>query len=203
MKNHSRQEFKAIQRLASLLAKEYAEDFLRLLVIYKNISASEAAARLGLHIKTAQDFLEGLAGADIVEKKEASERKRPYYRYSLKRNTIEISLALDTLYQPQPSSSLFALKIRERKNSGALFKEGQDNRIAALHIFTGEGRNREEKRLNLTPCQGRFLFYLPFPTEKPLKVKEIMAKASLSEDCLPEIQDLLNIMGKHGILDQE
>jgi len=52
LKNHSRQEFKAIQRLASLLAKEYAEDFLRLLVIYKNISASEAAARLGLHIKT-------------------------------------------------------------------------------------------------------------------------------------------------------
>lgn len=196
-------DFKMVQQLAALISKDYAQDFLKLLIIYKNFSASEAATRLGLHIKTAQDFLEGLAAVGILEKKEASEKKRPYFRYSLKHNTINISIDLSSLYKPLPKSSLLNLKIRESKNSGAVFKEGGGNRIALLQVFTGEGRSRQEKRLNLTPCQGRFLFYLPFPTEKPLPVKQIIAKAKLSEDCLPEIEDLLKILEEYGIVEKE
>jgi len=65
-----------------------------------------------------------------------------------------------------------------------------------LQVFLWKGRSRQEKRLNLTPCQGRFLFYLPFPTKKALPVKEIKNKAKLSDDCLPEIEDLLKILEK-------
>ena len=196
-------DFKTFQQLAALLSKDYAQDFLKLLIIYKNISASEAATRLGLHIKTAQDFLEGLATVGLLEKKEAGEKKRPYFRYSLKHTTLNISLDLSTLHKPLPKSSLLNRKIKERQNSGALFKEGESNRIALLQVFIGEGRSRREKRLNLTPCQGRFLFYLPFPTEKALSVKEIMAKAKLSDDCLPEIEDLLKILEDYGIVEQK
>lgn len=77
-------EFKQVQRMANLLSKPFAGDILKLLVNYQDISASEAATRLGLHIKTAQDFLEELAALDICEKKEVYEKKRPYYRYKLK-----------------------------------------------------------------------------------------------------------------------
>ena len=51
-------EYEKAARLGALLAKDYAEDLFKLLVNYQNISASEAASRLSLHIRTAQDFLD-------------------------------------------------------------------------------------------------------------------------------------------------
>ncbi len=61
-------DFRTAAVLGSLLAKDYAEDIFELLVNYRAISASEVAARLDLHIKTAQDFLEGLASLGILSK---------------------------------------------------------------------------------------------------------------------------------------
>ena len=76
-------DFRTAARLGSLLAKDYAEDVFDLLVNYRAISASEVAARLNLHIKTAQDFLEILVALGVVAKEEVSEKKHPYFRYSL------------------------------------------------------------------------------------------------------------------------
>ena len=70
-------DFRTAARLGSLLAKDYAEDVFDLLVNYRAISASEVAARLTLHIKTAQDFLEGLTELGILSKDEVLEGKRP------------------------------------------------------------------------------------------------------------------------------
>ena len=53
-------DFKTAAALGALLSKDYAENFFKLLVNYQDISASEAASRLNLHIRTAQDFLESL-----------------------------------------------------------------------------------------------------------------------------------------------
>jgi predicted transcriptional regulator len=194
MRKEEMSEFQSAQQLASLAAKDYARDFFRLLVIYKDISASEAAARLNLHIKTAQDFLDGLEEAGIVSKHEALEKKRPYYRYSLEKTHLSIEIDLDALYRPDASNTHSYLKIREHKNSGVLFKEGRDNQISSLSLFEGKGRSRTERKINLTRCQGRFLFYLPFPTEPPQTVKQICEKAGLSEECMPEIDHLLEIL---------
>ena len=71
-------DFQKISRFGALLSKDYAGDFFRLLVTYQDISASEAASRLNLHIKTAQDFLDGLEEQDVVSKEEVYEKKRPY-----------------------------------------------------------------------------------------------------------------------------
>jgi len=193
--------FKDSQKLAAVLSKEYTQDFLRLLLIYRDISASEAAARLNLHIKTAQDFLEVLEGAGIVEKHEAAEKKRPYFRYALKKKQIQITVDLETLYDPHEHISKKNWRIRERKNSGVLFKEGRDERISAVFIFQGEGRARTERRLSLTDCQGRFLFHLPFPTGTPLEIYEICKKAGLGDGCLPEIIDLVEMLQEYGILE--
>jgi predicted ArsR family transcriptional regulator len=64
--------FTEVSKISNLLAKEYAADFLRLLKVYKTISASEASSLLELHIKTAQDFLEGLTQMGILKKEEKS-----------------------------------------------------------------------------------------------------------------------------------
>ncbi|MCK5220255.1 MAG: hypothetical protein KAR14_01620, partial [Candidatus Aminicenantes bacterium] len=52
--------FEDVRKISTLLSREYTYNFLKLLMNYRDISASEAASRLELHIKTAQDFLEGL-----------------------------------------------------------------------------------------------------------------------------------------------
>ena len=51
-------DFKRAAILGSYISKDYAEDLFRLLATYQNISASEAASRLSMHIKTVQDFFE-------------------------------------------------------------------------------------------------------------------------------------------------
>ena len=90
-------DFNAVSKTSTLLSKAFAEDLLRLLVTYQTISASEAASRLNLHIKTAQDFLEGLEGLGYVSKEEVVEGKRPYFRYTLIKEKIEIEFDLREL----------------------------------------------------------------------------------------------------------
>jgi transposase len=203
MKSDDSPPFERSRRLASLMAKEYARDFLTLLVIYRDISASEAAARLNIHIKTAQDFLEGLETAGVLAKQEVAEGKRPYFRFTLKEQTIHITFELGDLYDKESRFSDTDWKIKERKNSGALFKEGRGERISAVHVFTGSGRSRRERRYSLTDRQGRFLFHLPFPTEPPSPVKEIMDKAGLDDDCQPEILDLVDILQTHDVIEKK
>ena len=200
MNMDSNSDFASAQRLAALVAKEYARDFFRLLVMYRDISASEAAARLNLHVKTAQDFLEGLEAAGILEKREAAEKKRPYFRFSLKKSKIQLTVDLDSLYDARLETAHWGWRIRERKDSGALFKEGRDSRISAVHVYTGKGRSRVERRLSLTDCQGRFLFHLPFPTEGFMGVSEIADKAGIAQGCLPEIVDLIDLLQDHGVI---
>ncbi|MBD3415236.1 MAG: hypothetical protein GF421_12510 [Candidatus Aminicenantes bacterium] len=200
MQTKSVSRFEKSRHLASLVSKDYAKDFFKLLVIYKDVSASEAAARLGLHIKTSQDFLEGLEKQDILEKKEAAEGKRPYFRYSLKRKKIQLTIDLDDLYDPEARSSQKNWKIKERRSSGAIFREGRSEKISVVLVFQGEGRSREQRRYNLTECQGRFLFHLPFPTEEPSSVQEISLKAGLSDDCLPEVLDMVDILISEGVI---
>ena len=110
-------DFNSLSKLSSLLSRAFSEDILRLLLIYNDISASEAASRLDQHIKTAQDFLEGLASLGILEKKEVYEGKRPYFRYKLRQKTIKIDFDLNGLYDFSEVGNLLNKKIRERKIS--------------------------------------------------------------------------------------
>ena len=191
MKKDKHAQYESSRQLAAVIAKDYSQKFFTLLVMYKNISASEAATRLGLHIKTAQDFLESLEKAHILRKREALEKKRPYFRYSLENRKIQIKIDLDELYDPECLSVRQNCMIRERKNSGALFKEGRGERISSVHTFHGKGRSRTERRFTLTDSQGRFLFHLPFPTEKPQSIEVILKKTDCDQGYLPEILDMV------------
>lgn len=68
------------------------------MVIHKDISASEAASRLNLHIKTAQDYLDELSNLSITDKREVIEGKRPYFRYTLIKKRIKLDFDLNSLY---------------------------------------------------------------------------------------------------------
>lgn len=194
--------FKEVSKISNLLAKEYAEDFFKLLVIYKTISASEAASRLGLHIKTAQDFLEGLTECGILKKEEVYEKKRPYFRFTLVKYQITIETDLSALYDSSGGEERLKWKIREQKNAGAVFTPaGTGQKIASVTMLTGEGRKRKEWKISLTEAQGKFLFYLPFPTEPAQPIESILEKSKVDGSCAREILDIVELLAQNRVID--
>ena len=194
-------DFRTAARLGSLLAKDYAEGIFELLVNYRAISASEVAARLDLHIKTAQDFLEGLAELDILSKEEILEKKRPYYRYILKQDRITCDLDLMQVKR-DPTAGNLCQRIRERENAGARFSVAQNgDSISSVTIWTGEGRDREERKIKLTTPQGKFLYHLPFPKAEPMTIADVMRKAVVSDELTPEILDLVDLLEKYRVIE--
>ena len=198
-------DFKKAAILGSYISKDYAEDLFRLLVTYQDISASEAASRLNLHIKTVQDFLEAMVSIDILNKQEVYESKRPYYRYVLKKKRIVMDIDLTGLFseqqQPQGKESM---RIREMKNAGARFTTSRNNQyISNVVIWIGQGREREERRINLSIPQGKFLFYLPFPSADYESVHDIMKKAGVESSHSSEIFDIIKALTEFGVIETE
>lgn len=194
-------DFQYAAKLSAHLSKEYAQDFFELLINYHDISASEAASRLGLHIRTAQDFLDGLASLDILHKEEVYEKKRPYFRYSLKTQRIVLDIDLTQIRKRQ-TEECSTLRIREKANSGVNFSLGRDGEtISHVSLWTGEGRDRKERRIGLTLPQGKFLYHLPFPNAEHSNISEIMRKAEVDTTLLPEILDLVELLEKHAVIE--
>jgi len=194
-------DFLTAGKYATLLSKDYAEELFALLVNYQAISASEVAARLNLHIKTAQDFLEGLEALGVVSKEEVLEKKRPYYRYTLQQTRLVVDIDLMQVKREPSRNSLSAL-IRERENAGARFSVARnDDYITSVTIWTGAGREREERRIKLTTPQGKFLYHLPFPKAQPMAVAEIMQKAGVDESLAPEVLDLVQLLQKYDVVE--
>lgn len=193
-------EFKTASKISAYLAKDYAEDFFALLVNYQDISASEAASRLGLHIRTAQDFLEGLADLGLIHKEEVYERKRPYYRYALQ--THEISIVVDlTKIQKEQTPEDLQRRIREQGNTGVNFSLARGGEyISHVSFWTGEGRDRKEHKISLTTPQGKFLYHLPFPNADFLSIVDIMRKAEVDDAYTPEILDIVDLLVKYEII---
>ena len=195
-------DFKKAAILGSYISKDYAESLFRLLVTYQSISASEAASRLDLHIKTVQDFLEAMSELGILTKEEVAEKKRPYFRYTLKTRKIKMEIDLSRLFgENQPQGRLSSL-IREKKDAGARFAVSRDNQyISNVYIWIGEGRERKERKINLSLPQGRFLFYLPFPSADFETVAAIMQKAGINGNHTSEIIDIVEALIEFGVIE--
>ena len=196
--------FKEAAILGSYISKDYAEDLFKLLANYRNISASEAASRLSLHIKTVQDFFEAMASLGILDKTAATESKRPYYRYSLKARRIQMDLDLTYLYTSGQPDSKLTYRIREMKNAKARFTVARNNQyISNVYIWIGEGRNRKERKLNLSIPQGKFLYHLPFPSAEPLSIMAIMENAGVEGAHVSEILDIVDVLLKYNVVEKE
>ena len=194
-------DFKEAAKLGNYLAKDYAQDFFALLVNYQDISASEAASRLGLHIRTAQDFLEAMATLDILDKQEVYEKKRPYFRYTLKTEHIRMDIDLTQIQQKQTPEDL-TRQIREKSDAGANFSLARGGEyISHVSLWTGNGRDRKERKISLTRPQGLFLYHLPFPNADPLSISDIIRKANVDEELAPEILDIVQLLEKYEVIE--
>ena len=196
--------FNKVATLCSFLSKSYAPDMLKLLHSYQSVAASEAASRLDIHTRTAQDFLEALESFDILEKKEVYEGKRPYFRYVLKKKEISILINLDELFpERQAPNSALSKKIRERKNSGAKFTTARNGQyFSSIVVWIGAGRSSKERKINLTIAQGKFLFNLPFPGASFLSIEEIMEKSEVEEAFASEVLDIVSLLEELKIVEE-
>jgi transposase len=196
--------FRQAAILGSCISKDYTEDLFRLLATYTSISASEAASRLNLHIKTVQDFMEAMFDLGFLDREEVYEKKRPYYRYRIKVKKILMELDLAPLFPKEESDDRQALKIREKKNAGVRFTTSRDNQyISNVAIWIGQGRERTERRINLSIPQGKFLFHLPFPSADFQPVGEIMRKAEVDSASLSEILDIVDALIGFGVIEKK
>jgi predicted transcriptional regulator len=196
-------KFEKVRSFSAAMSKNYAFDILRILYTYQDVSASEAASRLGLHINTVQEFLEAMYTSDIVSREEVYEKKRPYFRYKLNDIKLKLEVDLSELFHDQDDDDSKVMKIREKANSLATFNRARNNLyFSNVMILTGEGRDRKEKRINLTTAQGVFLYNLPFPDGQFQTVSEIMHKAGIDEKHLPEINDIVNLMIDYNVVEK-
>jgi len=194
-------DFKTAAQLSALLSKDYADDFFRLLVNYQNISASEAASRINLHISTAQDFLDGLADLSILNKIEVREKKRPYFRYNLIEPIIKLEVDLNEFAKENPGEGLSRM-IREMNDTDANFTMARSgDSFSSVTIWEGKGRERNVKKISLTTPQGKFLFHLPFPKARPLSIADIMESAGVDLEYSTEIQDIVDELIKIKVIE--
>ncbi|MEN8249837.1 MAG: hypothetical protein ABFS32_12970, partial [Bacteroidota bacterium] len=181
--------------LGSLLSKKYGNDLFKLLKVYNDISASEAASRLGLHVQTVQEFLESTAKIGLTEKNEVVEKKRPYFRYTLIKSELSLKFQLDDLIEGNEVEELKnnSILVREKKNSSSHFTTARGGSFfSTISAMVGSGRERRQKKINLTNAQGKFLYHLPFPDAKPQTVDSIMELAIIDKENKPEIEDIVN-----------
>ena len=196
-------DFKHAAKLGSFLSKDYAEDLFRLLWTYTSISASEGASRLNMHIKTIQDFFEAMHEVGILSKEEVTEKKRPYFRYKLKKDKIKLELNLDALFSKESQQGKLTDKIKECSDSSSRFSVSRDRQyISNVYIWIGKGRDRRERKINLSMPQGRFLFYIPFPSADPSSIEFIMEQAKIDKAHKGEIMDIVNDLVSLGVIER-
>ena len=196
--------FAEAARASVVLSRSFGEDLFRLLALYTDISASEAASRLTLHIKTVQDALEDLHDLGICERREAQEGRRPYFSYRLVTREVRISVNLRALKDEGPIREAMRWRIREKSGTGVVFTSSRkETVVAAVAMFSGSGREREVRTLQLTETQGRVLYHLPLPAEAPMSVRDIIRKAGLRVSHQTEIADMLLILHEQHVLDVE
>jgi predicted transcriptional regulator len=195
-------KFEEAARFGNYISKSYSKDIFRLLNNYRDISASEAASRLGMHIQTVQDFLEAMADLGILSKKETIERKRPYFRYTLEKQKIAFEIDLVKELEVLGGDGLEHSKIREKKNAGVRFSLARNGQyFSNVAIWVGKGRQRSEKKINLTTAQGKFLYNLPFPDGEHLTLEEIRIKAGVEPEQMPEIKDLVEELIQYKVIE--
>ena len=117
---------------------------------------------------------------------------------------ISIEIDLAEMFPGQNKKHEVAIRIREKKDAGARFTTARsDHYISNVTIWTGKGRDRQERKINLSIPQGKFLFHLPFPSAEYKSVGTIMGNAEVGSDSTSEVLDIVNLLIGYGVIEKE
>jgi hypothetical protein len=115
-----------------------------------------------------------------------------------------MDIDLSPLFTDTKPNNKLAKRIRENRNAKARFTVARNNQyISNVFIWIGEGRDRKEKKLNLSIPQGKFLYHLPFPSADFLDISFIMKNAGIESDHTSEILDIVNVLLEYYVIESE
>jgi len=92
--------------------------------------------------------------------------------------------------------------IKEKKNANCVFKTSpKTGALATVIFYSGEGRDQQERKINLTDNQGKFLFFLPFPMEEPQSIQNLFERSNIDKSFQEEVLDIVNYLSEHDIIE--
>lgn len=93
-------------------------------------------------------------------------------------------------------------RIRENKNAKVRFTVARNNQyISNVFIWIGEGRDRKERKINLSIPQGKFLYHLPFPSAEFQDISTITKSAGIDAENISEILDIVNVLISYHVIE--
>ncbi len=171
--------------LFEILGKKQAFTILAYLHRHPYSTASELAAALGIHIATAQKYLEGMTEGGILQARERPSKPRTAWEYWLPETKIRLEIDVEALVKAEEnrkgaSGRLATLFIREKARPDVAFEwDDSGKRITAVLFFKKGLRRRLERKLGFSKEEGRFLWHVPFQSEKFRNVAEVLSEAGL------------------------
>lgn len=176
-----------MQRLFEILGKRQAFAILVHLHSHPNTTASEIAAALGIHIATAQKYLEGLEEGGILLSRERPSKPRTAQEYHLSDSKFTLEIDIEKLAEEEKKKAddrkLARIFVREKSRPDVAYEwDDAEKRITAVLFFRKGLRRRMEQKLALSKEEGRFLWSVPFQSEKFMTAAEVMVAAGLELD---------------------
>ena len=171
--------------LLDILGKEHTLTILTHLYQEPHSTASEVAGVLGIHIATAQKYLEASEKAGILVSRDRPSKPRTAKEYSLVSPRISIEIDIEALAGAVEGAGggtpdLGEIMVREKARSDVAYEwDDAGQRITAILFFRKGMRRRMERKVVLSQEEGRFLWNVPFQSESFRSVAEIMKNAGL------------------------
>ncbi|UCF07688.1 MAG: hypothetical protein JSW28_08610 [Thermoplasmata archaeon] len=192
------------------LGKEHSLPILEILYLRGWVSASEAAREMGVHIATAQSYLESMKENKII-KARVRQGKSKLVEYSLHDKQMQVDLNLEKIMSQKCEIARNKAKdyfVREKKKARVTYRWDEEQRkileINFMEKSKAFGRIGVSRTLQLSDVEGKFLWFLPQSTEKPKNVLKIAEKAELKRpEDLIQIIDLLEFLAEEKIIELE
>jgi len=182
---------RAVSSLFDALGKEQASTILVHLLRSPYSTASEIAAALGIHIATAQKYLEGLEKGRMVESRVRPSKPRTAKEYRLTDTEFSIRIDIEEMERRGIAEAAAgagaaqradpaAIFVRERARTDVVYEwDDAGKRITAVMFFRKGLRKRMEKKVGLKDDEGRFLWCVPFQSEDFKSVAWVLKESGL------------------------
>jgi len=193
--------------ILGILGKELTIPIFENLYMKGWMTASEIARELSVHISTAQTYLESMTKKKLL-KQRLRHTRRNLVEYSLKNPLIDVKIDVKTIISKKVEiarKKAQIMFIKEKTADLISYEWDEDNRkILRINIMKKSkslNRLRIAKAIQLTDVEGRFLWFIPHPTENPKNVIQIAQDAEITHSFdLIKIVDLVEMLAYEQII---
>jgi predicted transcriptional regulator len=193
--------------ILGILGKELTIPIFENLYMKGWMTASEIARELSVHISTAQSYLESMTKNKLLKQRLRHTRKN-LVEYSLKNPAIDIKINVKRIISKKAEIARKRAQdmfIKEKSTELVSYEWDEINRkILTINIMKKSKsvkRVRISKSIQLSDTEGRFLWFIPHPTENPKNVIRIAEVAGITETFdLIKIVDLLEMLAYEKII---